>query len=31
VETIVGFLAHDAGLLIAALLGNCPLTTDLSG
>jgi hypothetical protein len=31
VETIVGFLAHYAGLLFAALLSNCPLTTDLSG
>jgi hypothetical protein len=30
-ETIVGFLAHYAGLLFAALLSNCPLTTDLSG
>ena len=30
-ETIVGFLAHSAGLPIAALLSNCPLTTDLSG
>jgi hypothetical protein len=31
VKTIVGFLAHDAGLLFAALLSNGPLTTDLSG
>ena len=30
-EAIVGFLAHYAGLLFAALLSNCPLTIDLSG